>query len=40
MSPGPSYCPYSPEFVEEEFSEVHGSNLRRLVSNQAAIVSG
>jgi hypothetical protein len=24
----------------EEFSEIQGSNLRRLVSNQAAIVSG
>src|SRR5215208_7109341 len=31
---------YSPECVEEEFCEVRGSNLRHLVSNEAAIVSG
>jgi hypothetical protein len=33
-------CPYSAKCLEEEFCEVRGSNLRRLVSNEAAIVSG
>jgi hypothetical protein len=27
VRPGPSSCPYSPECVEVEFCEVHGSKL-------------
>ena len=27
LSPGPYFCHYSPECVEEEFLEVHGSKL-------------
>src|ERR671921_1109280 len=28
-SSGPSYCPYSPNYLEEEFSEVRGYKLPR-----------
>jgi hypothetical protein len=36
----PFLLPLFRTFAEEEFSEVRGSNLRCLVSNEAAIVSG
>jgi len=36
----PFSFPLFTKYLEEEFSEVRGSNLRRLVSNEAAIVSG
>jgi hypothetical protein len=36
---GPFSCPYSPEFVEEEFSEVRGSNLPRLVPHPGTYLS-